>query len=225
MKVIFATPSVSGPTKPYLRSLKASIPLIKKAGWKEGYVQEIGNPYISSARAILTRRALDANPDYIVFLDYDLSWKPNDLLTLLNTAGDVVAGTYRFKQEEENYMGAVLSGQDGTPIVYEDGTLAADRVPAGFLKISVKAIEKFMKSYPHLMFGPRRSPSIDLFNHGAHEGVWYGEDYAFSRNWVDCGGKIFIVPNLDIAHHSLDKVYKGNFHKFLMKQTKPAKKG
>lgn len=206
--------------KPFMASLKKSVPLIRAAGWDISMENELGNPYISAARALMTRRALDVGADVIIYLDYDIQWKAKDLLTLLKTEGDVVAGVYRFKQDEEKYMGALLSNEYGTPLLREDGMIYADRVPAGFLKITRKAIFKFMEAYPHLMYGDKWNPSIDLFNHGAHNGVWYGEDYAFSRNWVDIGGKLIIVPNLDITHHSADKAYPGNFHKFLLKQPK-----
>ena len=121
MKVVFATPSLAGPTAPYIAALEQSVPLITGAGWDEAYVQEVGCPYISAARATMTRRALDAGADVIVYLDYDLSWKPRDLLTLLETPGDVVAGTYRFKKDEEEYMGVFKTLSDGRPIVRQDG--------------------------------------------------------------------------------------------------------
>jgi GT2 family glycosyltransferase len=57
-----------------------------------------------------------------------------------------------------------------------------------------------------------------LFNHGAHKGVWYGEDYAFCRNWRDAGGELIIVPDLDITHHTTEKAYEGNFHIYLRQQ-------
>lgn len=218
MKVVFATPSISGPTAPYIAALKASIPLIKAAGWEEGYAQEIGNPYISMSRSLMTRRALDAKADIMVYIDYDLSWEPEDLLTLLETEGDVVAGDYRFKKDEEEYMAVLLTDKDGNPKVKEHGFIYADRVPAGFLKVSKEAINKFMTAYPELCYGEKYNLSVDLFNHGAHKGVWYGEDYAFSRNWRDCGGQILVVADLNISHHSKDTEYKGNLHEFLMKQ-------
>jgi len=217
-KVVFCTPSLSGPTAPYIEALEASIPLITAAGWEEGYVQEVGCPYISAARATMTRKALDAKADVIVYLDYDLSWNPQDLLTLIETEGDVVAGTYRFKKEEEEYMGAVISNCNGTPFLRDDGCVKADKVPAGFLKVTKEGIDRFMRAYPDLMYGPRYSPSIDLFNHGAHKGTWWGEDYAFSRNWVDTGADLWIIPNLSITHHSKDAAFPGNFHEFLLRQ-------
>jgi glycosyltransferase involved in cell wall biosynthesis len=218
MKVIFCIPTMTKPYQVTLDSLAASIPLIKAAGWEEGMVSEIGCPYISHARATMLRKALDAKADVIVFIDHDLSWKPEDLLTLIETKGDVVCGTYRFKKDEEEYMGAVLSKPDSTPMVRPDGNLIAHSAPAGFLKITKEAVNKFMTAYPELVYGEKYHPCVDLFNHGAYKGTWYGEDYAFCRNWRECGGEIVLIPDLDISHHTTEKEYKGNFHNFLRRQ-------
>jgi len=218
LKVVFATPTVKSPFAPYIKALEDSIPLIKAAGWEEGVVFEIGNPYISVARSTMLRKALDAKADVIVFLDHDVSWDAQDLLTLIQTEGDVVAGTYRFKKAEEEYMGALISDGQMRPVVRADGCIKSDRIPAGFMKITADAVNKFMTAYPELCYGPKYNLSVDLFNHGAHKGTWYGEDYAFSRNWIDCGGEIWTIPDLNINHHSADEVFKGNLHTFLRKQ-------
>lgn len=199
-----------------MKSLEASIPLIQAAGWEEGIVEERGNPYISAARAFMLRKALDAKADVIVFLDYDLSWSPQDLLTLINTPGDVVAGLYRFKKPTEEYMGALLGGE--RPIVRADGCIKADRVPAGFLKVTVEGVRRFMRAYPKLLYGDPERYHVDLFNHGAIDGVWFGEDYAFSKRWVDIGGEIWVVPDLNITHHSAGEAFPGNFHEFMLRQ-------
>ncbi len=218
MKAVFATPTITKPLAPYLGALEASVPLLEAAGWITESVYEIGNPYISAARSLMTRKALDAKADVIIYIDHDLSWNPEDLLCLLQTEGDVVAGTYRFKKDDEEYMGSIVSNSLGTPWVRDDGCIRADRVPAGFLKVTPAAIDRFMGVYPHLCYGPRYAPLIDLFNHGAHNGVWYGEDYAFSRNWIDAGGDIWLVPDLNLCHHSATRAYPGNFHDFLRRQ-------
>lgn len=225
MKVIFCTPSLAGPTAPYLDALEASIPLILEAGWEEAYVQEVGCPYISHARSKMARKALDAGADVLVFLDYDLSWDPVDLLRLIDTEGDVVSGTYRFKKDEPEYMSTIHCHPDGTPVVRaSDGSIHGDRVPAGFLKLTRNAIRRFMRAYPELIYGDAENPSIDLFNHGAYDGVWWGEDYAFSRRWNELGGEIWLVPNLNLTHHSTGKAYPGNFHEYLLLQSQPGGK-
>lgn len=218
MKVVFCSPSLAGPTAPFIEAMERSIPLVKGAGWDEAMTLEVGCPYISAARATMLRKALDGGADVIVFLDYDLSWDAPDLLKLIETPGDVVAGLYRFKKDDEEYMGSPKDGPDGRPIMRADGCVSGHRIPAGFLKITREAVAKFMRAYPELQYGDPIAPHVDLFNHGAFEGVWWGEDYAFSRRWLACGGDIWIVPDLNLTHHSSDKAYPGNWHQFMMRQ-------
>jgi glycosyltransferase involved in cell wall biosynthesis len=218
MKVVFCLPTVKRPYQQCLDSLEASLPLLAAHGWEEGMVNEVGNPYISAARATMLRKALDAKADVIVFIDHDISWRPADLIKLIETEGDVVAGTYRFKADEVSYMGTIHSTPEGTPMTRADGCIKARMVPAGFLKITKEAVDKFMTVHPELCYGEKYRMSVDLFNHGAHEGLWWGEDYAFSRRWEALGGDIWLVPDLQLDHHSQDKSYIGNFHTFLRQQ-------
>ena len=224
MKVVFCIPTYTKPFQVCLDSVKASIPLITAAGWDEAMVFEVGCPYISNARATMTRKALDAGADVIVYIDHDLSWAPGDLLKLIETPGQVVAGTYRFKCDEVRYMGSLIEDADDMPIVREsDGAIKAHSVPAGFLKVTKFAIQKMMRRYPELVYGDPDHPSFDLFGHGVIDHVWYGEDMAFSKRWIEMGENIIVVPNLSLDHHSADKAYPGNYHEFLQRQPGGAK--
>lgn len=218
MKVVFCTPTRERPHEAYLKAMEASIPVLDKAGIDHSTVFEVGCPYISHARATMTRKALDAAADVVVYLDDDLSWDAHALVKLIETEGDVVACTYRYKKDEEDYMGAMREGADDRPVVRKDGAIRGYRVPGGFLKVTRHAIRQIMRSHPELVYGNPEKPSVDLFQHGAHEGVWYGEDMAFSRRWTSLGGEIWIVPDLNIDHHGKDKVYPGNYHEYLLRQ-------
>lgn len=225
-KVVLCVPTITRPHQATIESIKNSVPLLESAGYEHFMVSEIGCPYISAARSTMLRKALDVKADIIVFIDHDLSWKPSDLLKLIEADGDVVSGLYRFKQDGEvKYMGVLDDDNDGMPKVREDGAIKATRVPGGFLKLTRNCVNKFMQAYPHLMYGEASNPSIDIFNHGAHKGAWWGEDYSFSRNWIDAGGDIWVVPDLDINHHSKDEVFEGNYHEFLLRQPGGSKFG
>jgi len=145
-KVVFCIPTITKPYKQFLESLEASLPILEKAGWEHSAVYEIGNPYISAARSIMLRKALDQKPDCVVFLDHDLSWNPEDLLRLINSPAPVTAGTYRFKRDDEvTYMGRTKKGETSKPIVKdivsgETPYIQMECVPAGFLKMDAKAI-------------------------------------------------------------------------------------
>lgn len=220
MKVIICTPTRAKPSQPYLDSLAASIPSLEAAGWEHGATYEVGCPYISHARSKALHKALAAGADAVVFIDDDVSWQPDAILRLLEADGDVVAGTYRFKKagEPEEYMGAVVTKDDGTPVVRADGCIEAHSIPAGFLKVTREGVNRFMREWPELLYGEPCAPYVDLFNHGAHGGVWWGEDYAFARRWREKCGKVWLVPNLQIDHHAADAVFPGNFHHFLLRQ-------
>lgn len=218
MKVMLCTPTLTQPHPALLSSIEATVPLLDAAGVEHGVIYEIGCPYISHARATMLRKALDAGADTIVFLDHDLSWRPDDLLKLIETEDPVVAGLYRYKLDNEEYMGSIKTQPDHRPVVRADGCIAGFRVPAGFLKVTRDAVRSFMRAYPELVYGHAENPSVDLFNHGAHDGVWYGEDMAFSRRWIDCGGEIWVQPDLSLTHHDGDKAYPGNFHEFMLRQ-------
>lgn len=216
--VVFCVPTIVKPYQCCLDSIRASVPLIEEAGWAHSIVYEIGSPYISCARSVMLRKALDAMATVIVFIDHDLSWDAPDLLSLIEADGDVVSGNYRFKFDEVEYMGTLMPDIKGTPQVRSDGAVKAHFIPAGFLKVTRNAISLFMKAHPELCFGDRCNPSVDLFNHGAWEGMWYGEDFSFSRRWRALGGELWILPKLNLVHHSPDKGYGGTFHDYLCRQ-------
>lgn len=217
-KAVFLTPTIDKPYDVYADSMIRSIGPLAEAGWEHGLGIERFNPYISAARATLLRKAMDDQPDAIVFIDHDLSWGTDALLTLLQTEGDVVAGTYRFKTEKEEYMGAWEIDEDLRPVTRADGCFDALRVPAGFLKITPKAVHAFMRAWPELLYGDADHPSLDMFNHGVIDGVWYGEDYAFCKRWKERCGDIWLVPDLYINHHSISTEYPGNLHNFMRRQ-------
>lgn len=220
-RVAFCCPTITKPYPQFLKALEASVPLFEEAGWEHSAVYEVGNPYISNARALMLRKALDWKADVIIFLDHDLSWQPEDLLLLAECEKDVVGATYRYKREPVEYMGSCMVGNDGRPIL-EDNLLWMRCLPAGFLKITANAVNKFMTAYPELCFGDKFYPLVDLFNHGAHEGTWYGEDYAFCRRYSEKCGKIWCMPNLEVDHWLENgERFEGNFHLYLMQQPQP----
>jgi hypothetical protein len=218
MKIVFCCPTITRPFQCLLDSIEAAVQLLDGKGYDHYICWNIGGPYISHNRATMLRKAQEANADIIIFLDHDISFEPEDLLKLIEAKGDLVAGTYRFKRDTEEYMGALLPGIDGKPQVREDGALKAHCFPAGFLKITKLGLARFMQAYPELQYIDNGTLTVDLFNHGAIGGIWYGEDYALCKRWIEKIGDIWTLPNLNINHHTDDTCYKGNLHKYLLKQ-------
>ena len=215
IRVALCTPTRDRPHPAFLQALEGSVPLLDAAGIEHSAVFEVGCPYISGARATMLGKALKWGADQIIFLDDDVSWEPSALLRLIEADGDVVGCTYRYKIDEEKYMGKPFVGPRGHPLVRADGAVHMLGMPAGFLRVTRAAVERFMEAYPDLMITADGNRNVDLFNHGAMGGVWYGEDYAFCRRWIQIDGDVWCLPNLDIDHNGRDKVYRGNYHRYL----------
>lgn len=223
--MVIATPTYTQPHPAYLAAFEATARHFAGQGRELRSTFKVRSPYISHARAEMLSKALQAGADDVVFIDHDMEWSPRDLMRLLDAEGDVVSGLYRFKLEPEEYMGAIRPDPDGKPILRADGCVRADWIPAGFMKITKEGVDRFMRAYPELCFGPRFALSVDLFNHGVHDGQWWGEDYSFSRRWNAMGGEIWVVPDLDLIHHDPGAAYPGNFHDFLTRQPGGARHG
>jgi len=70
-------------------------------------------------------------------------------------------------------MGRAINWTFTVSLKQSDGCVKAFCAPAGFLMVS-RCASRFTRNYPGLCYGDPIAPHIDLFNHGAHEGVWYG---------------------------------------------------
>jgi predicted O-methyltransferase YrrM len=223
MKIYFGIPSYGGvKSLPFLDSLDATLKLCKERGHE--YVMGIlsGCCYVQVARNEIIKSFRDTDADILFFLDDDMSWTAEDALQLIEMPDEIVAAAYRYKTENEDYPIVIKTDQNDRAIVREDGCIAAAFVPTGFLRIKRSAIEKLCASYPEQAYfktkeGIRHKGYFDLFPQGLFEGQWTGEDYAFCRLWSRIGGEIWVMPDIDISHHGT-KEFKGNYHKFLLRQ-------
>lgn len=167
-------------------------------------------PYIQAGRNAVVYEFLQTDCDTLIFLDDDMSWKPEDIVRLIETPGRVVAGAYRKKKDMVEYAVRIKT-KDTIPLIRPDGCIAAHGVATGFLKIDRYVFTKLQQQYPELRYGLM----FDYFPQGVQHHVWVGEDYAFCNLWTKTGGNIWVLPDIDFTHHGPDKDYHGNYHEFL----------
>ena len=215
-KVVFCVPVY--PKDPYPQTEKAfqdEIPFLKASGWASEVIYQRGLPYISASRAILLHTALRKDATVIVFIDQDISWTPGHAVKLIETDGGMLAGTYRYKHDEEHYMGGLNEVEEGIAAVRDDGCLEALVVPAGFLKVTREAVNRMMKNHPELCCGEASNPHFDMFSHGIIDDEWRGEDTAACMRWWKMGEKVWVRPDLEVNHHAANKDYPGHLGKYL----------
>ena len=221
-RVAICSPTRNRPHDAFIEALERSVPYLDAAGFDHAAVFEVGCPYISGARCTLLGKALAWGATDIVFIDDDVSWQPEDLVRLVETEGDVVCGTYRYKIEEPKFMGVPYVGHGGHPLVRADGCVHMMAAPAGFLRVSRETVKRFRDHFPDLAIGDAKTgENVDIFNHGAYMGVWFGEDYAMCRRLGDMGIDVWCIPTLNLVHNDPGKAFGGTYHEYLTTYRKP----
>lgn len=218
MKVVFATPAYRGiQCAPFLDALEATVNLCMAKGYDTEFIQITGSPYVQTARNTLLMQAFEKGADKIFFLDDDISWDPIDALRLIESPYDVVAGIYRFKQDDVSYPVVLYTDDSGRAEYLQDGSLHAARVPTGFLCIKREVIPQLMDAYPKNRYveGLDEVVMYDLFPQGVRDGKWVGEDYAFCDLCTGIGINIYVIPDMTLHHFTATQVYSGNFHLWL----------
>lgn len=154
---------------------------------------------VSRARNLILAQFLASDCDVLVTIDDDIAWDGDELLRLIAHEGDMVAGIYRPKEDAERYHCRLVN-----PLAVPDGgLLEADRVPAGFLKLTRACVEKMRKTYVHLAYFDPHSPTKeahDLFSFVVEDHAFWGEDYTFCRRWRSIGGRIWVDPDMTLHH-------------------------
>lgn len=220
--VFLAIPLYRNPRcTPFFMSVKKAVKQLKLFGYTVYSGLVIRDSFVQRARNRLVKQFRDSPADTMVFLDDDLSWDAADIVRLILTPGEIVAGMYPLKTPGKEIYPSGINLKDGYPILRPDGCLSTWGTQAGFMKIERSVFDKLTKAHPEQMYCAKvnNKPTdvyYDFFPQGVYEERWWGEDYSFCRLWTDIGGKIWILPDINFIHYGMDdKEYKGNYHEFL----------
>ncbi len=232
MKVIFAIPAYDGTLEAgCVLSLTSSVHLLQKLDIEYDISILSGCALLSVARNTLVSMFMETDATDLFFIDSDVGFPPEGVVKLLRRDEGVVGGVYPFKRDGLSFP-AMIKTEDGVPIGrqgqdkedQDNYLIEADGVPAGFLRIKRRVIEKMLEAYPQLNYNgdplaisdTARVKGCDLFNVGASDGTrWMPEDYAFCERWIAIGGQVWVYPNLEFEHVG-KKSYKGNYHEYLL---------
>jgi hypothetical protein len=177
-----------------------------------------GNCHVDDGRNYLVRDFLKTDCQEFLFLDADVVAKPADIVRLLKSRHDVIAGIYPYKADDDKrvfpYMippGSVLQADD-------EGAIEVGMVPTGCLKIRRAVLERLYKASDKFWgrdedvdempmgiifertFVPFRdqSPADEW---GGRVGQRIGGDYTFCAKFSkELTGRIFVDPEIALGH-------------------------
>jgi hypothetical protein len=231
-------------TEPFFMSFVKTVMYMRDINMKFA-VSTITDSLINRARNNLVAKFM-ANPQFthLIFLDVDLSYRPEDILKLLWHDKDVVTGSYPIKEilwdkvvklakddvEAKNLAGKstrfvvnpVRAG-DNT-IETDNGAISVHDAGTGFMCIKRSVFERMIEEYPDLKFNDDTGSMNDeeknwtyaFFNSFVDDDKRFvSEDYGFCRYWQKMGGKIWVDPAIEIDHLGRF-MYQGKMMDYLM---------
>lgn len=224
--VVIATPAFDhNVTVQYAESVLKTDWALAKAGINRAYLFVGGDPYLSKVRNLCVSRALDRYPNLtdLFFIDADVTWPDDAVVRLLQSPVDVVAGVYPKKNDSLEFPVFLRLKDEKTPkYIIKDGLYSANAVPTGFLRIKRRVLDKMNATvgwYTDATGGGEKVRNV--FEMGwwpddpkdlTGKGEWWGEDFAWSRRWLEMGGELWVDPDIDFGHRG-SKAWTANFLK------------
>jgi hypothetical protein len=156
---------------------------------------------ITRARNTSVAKFLKTDFEYMMFIDGDIEFSPDDVAKLWNLEADVCCGAYPMKK-----MGkGTTAWKDGVQVPLEEfkEVTPIDYAGTGFLMISRKAIEKMIESYPETKHEESIGDCWALFDTEIKHGVYLSEDYSFCDKWREIGGEILLDPSIKLKHYGM----------------------
>lgn len=160
------------------------------------------NSGIVEGRNQLAHEFMESDMDRLVFLDSDVSFEPGAIIKIAHQPVDFVGGCYRFKLKEECYPIQWMENQE----IWANrmGLIEVQSLPTGFLSLSKNVFQAMKDKYPDRYSVLRNQngnvKSFNYFQMPVVDGILYGEDYYFCREWKAMGGQIFLDPELNLTH-------------------------
>lgn len=205
-KILIGTPSYDGKVYAhFFDSFVKTKVLLEKKGYHVEYLILPGDAIIQRARNVIFKHAYDGKYDYLVFIDSDIRWKPEDMLTLLRNKKDIVAGAYRLKSDKhETYAFKKLESGERTKNLVE-----IDFAGTGFMAISWKCIKKMVEISPSYHDGIHKDQKKVFDIIVGEDGTLNGEDTYFCRTARKAGFKVFLDKRITVDHIG-QKIFQGD---------------
>lgn len=217
-RVFLAIPTMTGKCLPGTeKSVEFFQTEAECLGWKFTQFRWAQDSLIAHARNVCVAKFMESDCTDLFFLDSDVACGPGAFTRLMTHSPEIVAAVYRAKCDEMRYPVTPIDG--GATQDMETGLLEVKDIPFGFVRIRRSAIEKMQAADSDNWFyanNADRTKCHTLFNTVVEDRLFWGEDYYFCRKWRGIGGKVFVDPEIRLAHVNGDgKAFSGSFADYL----------
>lgn len=203
-------------------SLKLAISLAKftQTAGQHGIAVQIGSicgcSVVSRARNLLAQDMLDSDCDYLLFIDSDINFEPEDIFRLMAWGSDpqkgIVAAVPRTRSENRVYIADLDHAEDGSLTMDVMGLVRAKRVATAFMLVRREVFEALDAAHPEWRYFDKRSDRTVpcFFDFKLAEEGYIGEDFLFCDRVREHGFEVWVDPTITLGHMGVQE-YLGNF--------------
>jgi hypothetical protein len=203
-------------------SLKLAVSLAKfaQAAPQHGIEIQIGSicgcSVVSRARNLLAQDLLDSKCDYLMFIDSDINFEPEDIMRLMAWGSDpkkgIVAAVPRTRSETKTYIANLDYDENGELTMNGMGLVRAERVATAFMLVRREVFEQMVEAHPEWMYYDKKTDRMIpcLFDFMLTEEGYIGEDYLFCDRARELGFGVWVDPSITLGHMGVQE-YVGNY--------------
>jgi hypothetical protein len=223
--IFIATPIARQPVHQYTLALALTLVRLQALGIRATVQFVVGSSNLAKARNQLAAAFMASDYDDLLFIDDDIGFAPNDVVRLLGSDKDLIAGVYCKKTLStvlpDTHPAKWMIGTLPSPLNEDEmGAIEVEALGTGFMKISRAVFSRLKIAHPEWK---RRGLSIpeheraeyyQYFRFDPNDHNEQGEDVAFCHAWRDLGGTVWVDPAIKLVH-VCEHEFTGNFEVIL----------
>lgn len=223
--VFIATPMYGGMCYgAYAKSLFNTMKTLLDNGIEVQFRDVYNDSIVSTARNTLTGLFLKSGCDYLLFIDADQTFKPEDVLRMIDEDKDVLGAVIpkkeinwhvvkeAVKQNIDIDLLARCTGSFNLAGNIDQNTdfnkpFEVDHIGTGMMLIKRKVFEKLMSEVESYTYSEGRVQGLDIgekmyefWKVTVNNGMLTGEDVYFCKLWQKLGGKVYAVAYPRVSH-------------------------
>lgn len=167
-----------------------------------------GDSMVARARnSLISSWYREMDTEYLMFIDTDMGWNPNDMIRLLMDAKvgdyDVVAAIGRRKTDESESYCYLMFDDNRAMVDPKTGCFEVRSVGAAFMLISRRIVQKMIESFGDEVDYIHTDGKLywELFWNGRMpDRHYWSEDYTFCDLVRKVGSRVMVNPHIALTH-------------------------
>lgn len=209
----------------YLMSLLSLLKLCNQLGISMVFSTICNESLLQRSRNYIADEFMRSDCTHLLFVDTDIQFDPEDVITLFILDRDIVGSNYTCKIIDWERIAHsnvppnkihLLAGNLTYPIDNANVVLETDVLMTGFMMIKRQVLQKIMVAYPEYYYKPDHN-FMTSFNGTRYIQMFFTSDIDtetrklvseyefFCRLWRKLGGKIYTCPWMVLTHIGMHK--------------------